>query len=445
MTTIFLLASLLFAVPPTGPASSPTTSTTPAAMKLTLLDQSAPPPPATPLPDEAAPAPVETTGGETTVPWILRYRDWLTAPAAMRGSAVGLQIPIPSRRDLASRGITLNVGQVTDVSRIGVASESSGHSTRGYAEVSATLDFGRVTHRDGDQVFVQFYGKHGMAASALAGDIQGTSNIDAEDFARLGEFWYETWVVPDRLRLKIGRVDAATEFAHSEHGSVFLAAPMGASPTIVGFPTYPAPTLSANMFWQPNAIVYASAGVYDGRAATPDDLGLPLFMVGEGGLRWGGRPGRVAVGVWHHTSRTLQLDPAGDHASTGPYLVIDQSLWRARPDDEESPGICVFLQSSTANADVSLVTRHLGAGVVWTGPFASRASDAVGFGLTRATLSEHAPDGAVGRETSVGPFYRLQITDAIGLQPNLQYVRNPGGTRPGQGAIVWTLRVESRF
>ncbi len=372
---------------------------------------------------------------------MLGHRDVVGFQSGMWQLPSGMQ-PAAPLQALTSRGVVFNVAQISDLSRVGPATLPAGRSTRGYAEVSATVDLGRFTHREGDQVFVQVYGKRGTGAGDRLGDIQGTSNIDADDFVHVGEVWVETWVVPERLRLKVGRVDAATEFGASEHAGAFIAAPMGASPTIVGLPTYPQPATSVNLFWQPTAHVYAAGGVYDGRIAAPGAPGLPLFVITEGGVTWDGLPGRVAFGLWRHTGGLERLDSDATAAATGPYLVVDQSLWREKPDDPESRGVGVFLQYSTAGDSVSLVTKHVGAGLVWTGPIARRASDAIGFGVTRATLSAHAPDGAAGQELSMGPFYRLQVTDAVSLQPNLQYVRNPGGTMAGKGAFVWTLRIE---
>ena len=110
------------------------------------------------------------------------------------------------------------------------------------------LDFGY------DQTFFGFFGdrelrlhasyslRYEPSASDLIGDTQGVSNIDDDDYTRLYEIFIGTNLF-SLFDIKIGTMDATNDFAAPENGSQFLNGPAGSSPTILGIPTFPTPTL----------------------------------------------------------------------------------------------------------------------------------------------------------------------------------------------------------
>ena len=71
------------------------------------------------------------------------------------------------------------------------------------------------------------------------------------------------------------------------------------------------------------------------------------------------------------------------------------------------------------------------------------ASDVVGLGATYVHFSPRGPF-TEEFELAIEGFYKWQITPWFNLQPDLQYIINPGG-RGLANACVATLRVELDF
>jgi hypothetical protein len=82
----------------------------------------------------------------------------------------------------------------------------------------------------------------------------------------------------------------------------------------------------------------------------------------------------------------------------------------------------------------------LSVGVMWLLPFA-RSQDIAGFGLFAGDPSD--PDR--GTESGFEVFYRLQLTQAVGLMPDLQYWSRDDRDGDGARAWVWGIRAEFEF
>jgi len=374
---------------------------------------------------------------------------WLAGPYATGGWG-GL------RSRLEAVGVALAGSYVFDGSAVlagGVHRRASG---RGLLDLSLTLDLGKLVGWGGGTVFLDVYSQHGGSVSDDAGDLQGISNIDADDTTELAELWYERWLVDHRLRLKVGKVDANSEFAFVETAGEFINSSAGFSPTIFVLPTYPDPAWSLNCFAYPWHGAYAGAGLYDGASATGAATGNHTpnwlfdddrFSIGEAGLTWGGGgrvgAGRFAAGVWWHSADFTRFDGGSEHHTSGLYALFEQQIWREHPDTtDDGQGIRLFWQYGWADEEVSEVAQHLGAGVLWVGPFPGRDGDAAGGMVTLADLSDASGSGFAGDEATIELFYRLEITPFLTLKPDIQGVFNPSGDATVHDALVTTLRIE---
>jgi hypothetical protein len=78
--------------------------------------------------------------------------------------------------------------------------------------------------------------------------------------------------------------------------------------------------------------------------------------------------------------------------------------------------------------------------VLWLEPV-RRSEDLAGFGLFSGAPS----DADLGWESGFEVFYRLQLTNAVSILPDLQYWRreDPDGTRTR--SWVWGIRSEFEF
>src|SRR5881396_2528 len=90
---------------------------------------------------------------------------------------------------------------------------------------------------------------------------------------------------------------------------------------------------------------------------------------------------------------------------------------------------------------------YLGGGFTLTAPFSSRAQDGLGLAVAAARNGSHyeraqtAAGGTAAGETSVELTYLAQLGSWLTVQPDVQYVIHPGGTRATRNAVVPGLRV----
>jgi porin len=356
------------------------------------------------------------------------------------------------RNRLDAAGVKVSGWSIADVSGAAGAGARRGGAAaaRGLLDVDVTFDLAKLLKVQGGTVFLQYFGNVGQNGAERLDAYQSFSNIDADRFHHVGELWYEQWLPGRKARFKVGRVDANSEFARVENGSEFINASMGYSPTISALPTYPSPAWSANLFVYPSEHLYVGAGAYarrpgDGDADADDaPAARRAFLIAEAGLKWtvpvGALRGRVGVGAWYEPASWQSLSGEQSHFAAAPFVVFDHDLWRRRPEeDDDASGLGLFAQYGRAAAGQAEAVRHLGLGVRWNGPFAGRDDDVAGVGLTAIQFSPLCPDRS-GRELAFGPFYQWQATGWMAVKPDVQVVRNAGGSRPGAYSVAVTLR-----
>ena len=373
---------------------------------------------------------------------------------------------------LAVRGMTLEAFLLGDLSRNFRGGLTTGREVfRHLLEVAFTLDTEASFGHAGGTLFADFQTQAGRQGSdLLVGDAQGFSNLDADGFTAFYELWYQQLFAGGRLRLKVGKIDANNEFAFVENGVLMLNSSAGFSPTILGFPTYPDPATGAVLFASPADWLYVGGGLFDGATQAgfptgtrgpatffgePDDI----FLVAEAGIRRavrGGRLRRFGVGVTHHTGTfdrvdgSAQTEKSTEEGATSYYAVLDQRLAdRSRPtaaadSDDPGPGLDGFLQLGSTSDRLSPIDLHVGAGLVGSGYIPGRARDHVGLMATWVRFGDAArAEGSVVEryELALELFYQLRLTPWLSLQPDLQYIVNPGGSGIDD-ALVGTLRLE---
>jgi porin len=131
--------------------------------------------------------------------------------------------------------------------------------------------------------------------------------------------------------------------------------------------------------------------------------------------------------------------PLGHHGNWGFYATADQMVWM---DPEESDhNVNVFGRILFApQADRNLVTFSLNAGITVHEPFKHRDDDtfAIGMGFAKVSSAASALDQATAAfsgsfypvrtsETYLEMSYQYQVTPWWQIQPDMQYVFNPGG------------------
>ncbi|MGD0460900.1 MAG: carbohydrate porin [Tepidisphaeraceae bacterium] len=326
-------------------------------------------------------------------------------------------------------------------------------------DLNLALDTDKLLHWHGGEFYVDLEDHaFGNPSTALVGDLQVFDKQNTSPYLQIFEMWYQQQLFDDKIRIKIGKVDANTEFYVVDNGLPFLNSSTQVSPTIFMFPTTPDPMPSVNVFFTPNESYYASFAAYyanrsdqfgdlvdDPAKAQSSDFGT--FLIGETGLKWHALPifalaGNLKVGASEHTGTFTRFDGAQQQGAYGSYAILDQTLWQPKGEPDNGRGVRAFLEYGGTQNDINAIDQHIGGGITWTGPIDARPGDILGFSPQYAHISSQA---GLTRpyELALETFYQWQLTAWALFQPDLQYIVHPGGTYAN--ALVATLRLQISF
>ncbi len=329
----------------------------------------------------------------------------------------------------------------------------TGGAYRNDISLTLRLDTAKAGWWASGEFFIHLQGQIGDGLTERrAGDFQTLSNIDADDYAQVSEFWYKHSFFQEKLWIKFGKQDANEDFAYAGFGGEFLNSSPGFTPT-VPLVTYPDQDWGLVVGLAPARRFSVNAGIYQGSpnggrsiSATLRNLSGP-FAILEPAFHYstGPRPGALRLGAWWNGDETERLSDAT--RSRGPYGFygsLDQLLWRKHPQNEEDKsGVGLSLQYGWAPPALSEAHQYFGGLLEWTGPASRRPEDALGLGFFHVRFSEKA-DFDRHSETTLEFFYKVQLKPYLALKPDLQVIRHPGGGSE-KTAVVIGFRIETTF
>lgn len=294
------------------------------------------------------------------------------------------------------------------------------------------------------------YNNRNTFSEPILGDLQTVSNIDTDGALRLYELWIDQRL--GRAALKVGLIDVNSEFDVNETGSLFLNSSHGIGPDFSqvgpsGPGIFPVTALGARLSWNAGALWEARAGVFEGTPGDPDNPRRTTLRLesGEGALVVGeliARPKqdlRIALGAWHHDGDRT----SGHGEDWGSYAHVEGKLWSG---SRHSLG--GFARVGWAHGNVYRIGRYEGAGLVFSGPLLSGSADeALGIAVASASNSKAFRDtqrsmniATTARETAIELTYRLPVASWLTLQPDVQYINNPGTDPDVDDAIAIGMR-----
>ncbi|WP_199754300.1 carbohydrate porin [Dyella dinghuensis] len=294
----------------------------------------------------------------------------------------------------------------------------------------------------------------------------------------------------DRLDIKVGQQSVDQEFIVSQNASYFVNTMFGwpALPSYNmpgGGPAYPLSALGVRFRYRPIDSINLLLGVYNGSpvsnntgdpqqqnaSGTSFPLGGGRLIMAEmqylypalGSMVYPGESTPLArtyrIGAWYDTEsfNDVRYDanglPLASPQSNGVpgqhrgnfslYAVADQMLWRNAHDPNNTLNAFARVMGTPQN-NRNLIRDSMNAGLVYHEPFRNRPDDTFGVGIgyvhvttgiqgydrdvaTYAELTDpYSYNPIQGSETYVEATYQYQVRPWWQLQPDLQYVFNPG-------------------
>lgn len=345
------------------------------------------------------------------------------------------------RERAEAAGLTFNLAHRFDWSGDWRGSPDRRGAARGLFDLGATW----APADTGATFTAQYLMLRGRDASTPLGTLVTFSNIDGASFAHWGELSWQQVFADGRVRLKLGQMDANSEFSVINSALGFLNSAPAYSPTVFAMPTYPDPAPGANVFAKPLPWLDLGFGVYAGAAPR----GLPGFahplLIGEAGLTHE-ELGRLAVGAWRVNGTLARYDATTQPAAGGLYAVFERKIWQPTSAQADDPrGASLFAQFGTAGEQVSAIRRHLALGVSATGLIPGRDDDTCGLMVSSCATSRADLTLTAAHETAVEAYYAWPVAGWLTLKADVQLIRHPGGSAARRDALVGLLRAETTF
>lgn len=278
-----------------------------------------------------------------------------------------------------------------------------------------------------------------MPSSELFGDAQVTSNIEAGNHLFLMEMWIRQRFGPAEITL--GLQDLNTIFALSESGGLFMNSSFGIMPVITGnipAPVFPLTSPGVTAVMETGNSGSFAAALFDGRP-TP-------FETNPFNTRWKLASGDGLLAVAEYRRQAVIKDLEGEYKigffshnhfieklirtelpdtvckpTIGAYIIADQAVWRSG-----NRLAALFMQAGFTPSMESFIDLTAAFGITFSGLLRGRENDMAGLAITAGRFS-----GGAGSETAIEITYRMQFTESIFLQPDLQYIIFPSGRHSG--------------
>jgi len=332
------------------------------------------------------------------------------------------------------------------------------------ADLERTLDVPVTLHAHA------LYNNGHEVSAELVGDAQGVSNIESPARAlRLFEAWAEwRFGSESHQSLRYGLYDVNSEFDVTPSAGLFIGSSHGMGREFSqtgehGPSTFPVTSLAIRHQWRIDATWTWQTAAIDGVPGDPEhpDHTTIHLSHGDGALfltelsRAGPRLTKLALGAWQYTAEfedILATDAAGmpirRHDNRGAYVLGDVALIPASQSAQRdaAPRLSAFIRLGVANGDLNRFDRYLGAGLVARGLL---GDDELGIAIAQAytgdayrSLAAQSGMPADRVEHNVELTWRIPVAEWLALQPDVQYIVNPGTDPQRRDALVVGVRFE---
>ena len=387
------------------------------------------------------------------------------------------------RQKLKDLGITFKVHELSEVWADVTGGGHQGLSYNGLTTAKLDVDLDKAIGWSGAEFLVEVFDIHGHGPTrSLVGNQQIVSNIEATPSIKLYDLWLDQTVFDGKLSIRVGQEGANDEMMTTAYGGLFLNSSYGfpGMPAAVlpsGGPNYPMATPFARVQLKATDNFTFVGAVYNGDPALPGtgdpqirDRNGTSFRLNDHALAFGevwyspdpnasaSLPTTYKLGMWYASNQFAdqRFDntgvPLANPSSSGTplnhtgdwafYGIIDQMIWQ-RPGSKDQ-GIGLFLQVMGGPSDRNLSNLFVEGGMNWLAPFTERPNDTFGVAFSYLGISPAAREYSrelvsfgqtttayASNETVFEATYQATITNWLTLQPDLQYVINPGAGIPG--------------
>jgi len=409
------------------------------------------------------------------------------------------------RNWLDDSGVELSASYTNNIAGNPVGGRSQSFAYADNTSFGVQLDFGKLIGWHGATLTISGLDRNGSNLSARnIGNQFTVQQVYGGQTASFYALVLEQKLLEDKLGIKIGRFSAGDDFASSPLYWLYMNNGIDGNPQSLpvntAFSCYPAAVWGTRVRIDPTPEWFAMAGIYQ---STQIDLyeghGLNWSMNNSDGVTLVGQigwtpeffkkpvaaseaksDGKSAVATKARSQGKTFKEPVDsemrglpghywfgmyfspwDYAqfgsaetannSYGFYWHADQMIWQESPGSDQGLTLwSAFVLSPQQN--ISKLPFQANAGIVYRGLVPSRNQDITMLGMAYGNFSEDyaATVAATGAgsptyELALEAGYRFQFTKFAYVQPNLQWIINPGGTGNIPNALVLGAQMSVSF
>lgn len=372
------------------------------------------------------------------------------------------------RKNLSDWGIDVGIIYKSDLTRNTTGGVERKTMYLDNLDLRADFDLEKIANAKGLHLFVYAIKNSGADSgnrpSQVYGDLQWTSNIETfvDDF-RLYQAYLEQLFYDDKVSVLLGLHDlnsefyvtpTATLFLHSSFGIGLEFSQTGANGSSI-FP-YTAPAVRIKV--EPTTNVYLQTAVFNAQAGHPTqktgthfrvnatDGRLMISEIGTTGSE--SLPRKFSLGYWSY-DRTFDhlTDTVTDSEGNLSAKQVSSSGAYTSADFSFTKNVAVFFTYGLASSASNPIKDNLTFGASYTGLIPGRDTDRLGLAFSRVSPGKPFKSTAAleAFESAFELTYRAEIMRGMVLQPDLQYIVNPGLDSNLKDVFITTLRFEFEF
>ena len=312
-------------------------------------------------------------------------------------------------------------------------------------------------------------------SKAVVGNDLVCSTIFGNEQFRFYSLYLEKNLLDKKLNIRFGRIAAGDDFATSPLYGIYVNNDIDGVPISIPinmfFSVYATATWGVRAKYSLNKDFYVFSGIYDGDSAVArnDMYGFDFSLRLKQGLAFAeelayapdkgigpdGLPGHYKAGIYYNgaTCRDLYSDINGSSFAVtnldrkkhignyNVYLIADQMIYRKKGTTDQglTPLICATIGPESINK----FPFFLMGGLIYKGLVPGRNNDTTAVQMAYAKYSDKIKES----QQSVGAnpqkyemmfefTHKVMITNWMYMQPDLQYIIQPGGAGDIDDALV---------
>ena len=365
--------------------------------------------------------------------------------------------------------VEFNSGAISEFAGNFSGGIKKGFAYYGVEQFSLNLNFENAHLWKGGNLFIHALNIHGRGPThKFVGDMMYLSNIEADNYFGLYEFWYSQQL--GKSIILFGQHDLNTEFAGTKYGENFIHSSYGVVSSVllnVPLSIYPvaAPCILVKYSFTDHLVLKLAS--YDGDPGNMETNknNVHWYLSKEEGFMniaeiqyirinhnqngiltsKGIQMGTFKFGMYYHSGSfpnykdTLKIKKG----NYGLYFIADQMII-PKP-SKPGEGLAMMVEIGMAPSKFNLIAYSIEAGIRYHGIIRYRTKDFIGLAFSHATLSRYVIRDYPARdvsESSLELSYKFQFSKHYTIQPDFQYIIHPGALKTVPNSFAGLIRVQ---